>query len=1239
MALTRRDVVLAGIISFIAWGFFTHWIPPLRYVGYAFVAGIIATAAAGGAVLVLISRGKSFNGQSRRQFSKSVVFVAPTKWKAEIAALAADSVYKADPLYPSSFVVSENLDGLLELLSRDFVKVWYYNISRSASFPDRVDKAIRTALSSIRDRIAAVDIVEIAVSRFVPIITAHMKDFYDAEKAVRGKHLNRDVTESEELDLAIARKFRDGKLHPAASLSFSDTKILQQEHLRKTVEPLISAVLPENMIKSRAVMVLIKEIVACAVLFPMMQILSDPDTWNQLMEAYGRTMMQDRKTVRKLRAALDEHASPAPKSERALPFPRLGPNDNERKFERFIRATRRCNNLSDARRFRSEVSSQLKRESQVEGQEQTYLRRLETGKKILDQKVSLLAAGGSLNLATTQPATGNGQETSRLENASLRDILQDSSGLSYFMEYMDRQRLMTLIQFWIVVNGFRNPLEEDVVEGGELTSKPPKWTESDRVDLAQISEAYFPKPELKVPDRSREAVRSFLKSGQAASPLHYQEARGAILRAQTAVLQEMQSRHFPNFKKSDLYYKYLTSDEASSRSLPSTSSETNLRPLLPERKQQTSSQAVIRPTPPVFHTSSRLNTNGADLRTMAKSSSDLRSTAKKAETDLTQRRSFDSSPSAPLFDDDDSLDEDPLARSMQSIDGVSIDRETQKSANKQIVEAMEAALTDIVEDAPSMEDRKDSLFGSRDPSLRSPRDDDSPRSSFDSPRVDILSGKEKEKPSIASLGLVNTSSRIGVFSDEDLFPDEEKFIQDEHEDPEGDEDNQDQYEDVHEAVPGDLGLVEAIAALSSDIERLIAQDSIVDSLTRKAELTNNTAELRILRKSKSSLQREIRRKEMQRQQYTVQESDNSLYGRAALKIKSIMVGNEEDGREYALCLTSADVVEVQRKAGEQMPAATWAIARRYSEFHQLHQKLRTKYPSVKSLEFPRRRVVMKLQREFLHKRRVALEHYLNELLLLPDVCRSRDLRAFLSQQAIISNRTDSSAQGQRQDIVTRIYNSVADGMEDFLGNIPVLDQLSVAGQNLISAATNQLNTMPTSISEDPIAAAEAEAELKAFENRELEPFVKPICDIFLEIFELNRSSNWLRGRAVVVVLHQLLGGTIERKVRETARTLVQDDSLLKYINLAKDTMWPDGKMRRDSKIRTASEKARTRTEASLMLATLVPDVAGSVVGRANAQAAGRRLFATLNNPRLNTHLAFTLLDEVVLIFFGDYRIR
>jgi sorting nexin-25 len=106
-------------------------------------------------------------------------------------------------------------------------------------------------------------------------------------------------------------------------------------------------------------------------------------------------------------------------------------------------------------------------------------------------------------------------------------------------------------------------------------------------------------------------------------------------------------------------------------------------------------------------------------------------------------------------------------------------------------------------------------------------------------------------------------------------------------------------------------------------------------------------------------------------------------------------------------------------------------------------------------------------------------------------------------------------------------------MEDVLGNLPILDQLSLASANIIAAATNQLQLQPPaqkSSDSNTLDVAEAEAELNAFEDKEAEPFVKPICDLFLEVFDLNRKSNWLRGRAVVVVLHQLLGGTIERFV-------------------------------------------------------------------------------------------------------------
>jgi sorting nexin-25 len=1232
MALSRRDLVLAGVGVFIAWGLVVRWLPILRYLGYAVTLGAILSSVGLLGLITLTIRHQNDKANTK---NVSVAFIKPNQWRKEVLNVRRSTRYRPRPLYPQSFVVSERIDELLSFITRDFISSWYRSISPNPIFANEVDRTIRVALENLRDRLVAEDMVSLIVSRIFPIVTSHLKEFDIAERSVRGRNLNRNVTESGELDLAIANKYRDGRLHPAVATSASDQKAVQQDYLRKLAVGLLPQLFPESVLNSRIVSVLIREIISCAVLIPIVTALSDPDTWNQLMEAYGRTALHDRKTVRKLRAALDQHASPTPKSKRGQPFPRLSATDSERAFERFVRAIRKCNNLSDARRFRALVSSQLKQESVVEGQDQVYLKRLETGKRVLDQKVAKLAKPGEDS--HVPPALDPRPEIpSKTHESSLVDVMHSASGLSYFMEFMDRQKLMSLVQFWVVVDGFRNPLEDDF--GDEAAPTSLAWKPADRNDLALISETYLSKPELKVSEESRRAVKTFLSAGKRATPEQYRKARMVVLTTQSAILEHLQDTYYPKFKESDLYWKYLASDEASAAQAPvrqpspiAVTFEAPERRPLPPLLSRTSSQPGLRPS--------------KDLRRAAVSSGDVRGMGKLFDDDDSPRRSIDSERSAHLFDDD--YDTDNLATSTHSLGKDSQNGENDASQSQsQVLKTMEAALNDIITNEPKngrIEDLKGDaagLFGPERPVLSS-------RSSSEIPQVD--NRNERTKKSIASLGLVDHASRLGVF-DDDLFPDQQKFIEDEYEEPDG-VDEKDSADEVHEAAPGDLGLTEAIEALSVDIDKLAAQDAVVQALTRKAELTNNTAELRILRKSKASIQREMHRKEMQRQQYILQESDNSLFGRSTVSIKSIVVGKEEDdGREFAMCkrsfecvvcckLTSyLDVVEVQRNAGEQMPAASWVVARRYSEFHDLHQKLRQRYPSVRHLEFPRRRVVMKLQKEFLHKRRLALEAYLQKLLLLPEVCRSRDLRAFLSQRAILPRKEIArDNEGETKDLVTRIYNSVADGMDDFLGNFGVLDQLSTAGQNLISAATQQASSaIPESslATEDAVTAAEAEAELNAFEDRELEPFIKPICDLFLEAFELNRGNNWLRGRAVVVVLHQLLGGTIERKVRDGARGLVQDDSLLKYISLARDTLWPGGILRK-APPRSAAERLNSRAEATVVLATLIPDLAGNVVGRANAQAAARRIFATLNNQHLNTHLVFTILDEIVLVLFGS----
>ena len=527
-------------------------------------------------------------------------------------------------------------------------------------------------------------------------------------------------------------------------------------------------------------------------------------------------------------------------------LPKLGSKDSERKFEKFIRAIRQCNSLSDARRFRSEVASQLRKESAVESQDSTYIRRLNTGKRILDQRVAFLSAGGSAARKSSAPnyADQPVAQVPALENATLRDVLRDATGLSYFMEYMDRMKLMRLVQFWIVVDGFRNPLEEDTDEPDSSLASS-LWNTSDRMDLAQMNEAYLSKPELQVAGEYRETVSSFLKSGSNATPTQYHAARRAVLKSQTAVYEAMKDLHFLNFKKSDLFYKWLAANDAVAASKSQKPAALGLDRLdiqVEDTSARSSSRPRMRSTSPsVAH---RLAPKPQDLQRSVASSSDLRSGLQRADLIAPTRRSMDDSMGrAPLFGD--GVDSDSLARSTASID-LSYDQARKGENDEQIVDAMQAALNSIMEGGQEQNDtERSSLFA--DPSLTSPHEVDSVRGSLDTSRPGSPAlRKDKGKPSISSLGLVGAPSRLGVFSEDDLFGEEEKFLEDEHDDGEKNENSME--DEIHEAAPGDLGLAEAISSLTAEIERLTNQDSIIGSLTNKAELTNNAAELRILRK-------------------------------------------------------------------------------------------------------------------------------------------------------------------------------------------------------------------------------------------------------------------------------------------------------------------------------------------------------------------------------------------------------
>ena len=175
------------------------------------------------------------------------------------------------------------------MIVRDFVLTWYKEISSSPSFPVAVSSVLHDSLSTLLDRAAGIDLSALIVKRILPKVTEHIELFRQSEVALRGAGLERRLTQSEELDILLASKYasgrENGKLHPAIeNLSTSFTRQTEELHLRNLIDKALPHILPEKEGQSKALKIVVREIVACAVLYPVMEMVSDPDTWNKAID-------------------------------------------------------------------------------------------------------------------------------------------------------------------------------------------------------------------------------------------------------------------------------------------------------------------------------------------------------------------------------------------------------------------------------------------------------------------------------------------------------------------------------------------------------------------------------------------------------------------------------------------------------------------------------------------------------------------------------------------------------------------------------------------------------------------------------------------------------------------------------------------------------------------------------------------------------------------------------------------
>ena len=508
------------------------------------------------------------------------------------------------------------------------------------------------------------------------------------------------------------------------------------------------------------------------------------------------------------------------------------------------------------------------------------------------------------------------------------------------MEFMDRRRRSLLVQFWLTVESFKNPLElVDYTSGDEDDPmQGPSNSTTLREDICLINDLYFsatpPHPSLSpISQKHVDTIRSYASNEVIPNVVENKKVRRSVMLAQREVEQEMEG-DFEDFQQSELWFRVI---EDASFGNPEVEASASINK---------SQHLALSPTVPALGVSSRTKSQIPRSESFPSLVSSNRSSDHPYSVQgplvytppQTSRSNIDVL-MAPLSDTSSDTSRAPLFNDPD--DGRPSIDESER------MEAIQAALTDII----AMEQHSGQVRG---------RAEDA--DSF------LPSVQDGRKPR-------------GIFGDE--------------EDPNADEDDDedDTTESAHAAGqgsfqlagPGDLQLSYEIARLGKKISKLEAHAAMLDTLIKKAELTGDTQELRLLRKAKASMTRELRELHFQRAQYQQQESANRLVPqRTKVSIVSSTVA-EEEGKSVVRYL-----VEVQQLAPDGTFSSGWVVARRYNEFLRMHNGLRDEYSVVRNLDFPGKRLVTSLSGSFVDTRRQALEKYMQVCDKCYETCDNTD---------------------------------------------------------------------------------------------------------------------------------------------------------------------------------------------------------------------------------------------------------
>ena len=352
-------------------------------------------------------------------------------------------------------------------------------------------------------------------------------------------------------------------------------------------------------------------------------------------------------------------------------------------------------------------------------------------------------------------------------------------------------------------------------------------------------------------------------------------------------------------------------------------------------------------------------------------------------------------------------------------------------------------------------------------------------------------------------------------------------------------------------------------------------------------------------------------------------SDNEVRLSASITQAGIC---KDKGKSYA-------IYSIQVCRTDSEGSSNWIVCRRYSDFHDLHMKLKEKYSSMQSITLPGKKTFGNMDRNFIEKRRHALEEYLLYLLSLEILDSNPGLyelvKGFLEPGEYFKGRSSIS---RRMDNLGNPLKSSMKSTPKAFGSNPEISN------RLTTETADQFKPKPSRSNDENMFSGKLSESLDA-EDEDNIP-LRILLLLMDEIFDLKNRNQWIR-RRIIVILKQIIkttyGDRINRKIVESVDNMTSPEQIVEYVKMFRDSFWPNGVIAEPYEKRSFDIQRRMRMVTKAKMLGSIPEDLKRFLGNEVTKEGVGRMFDMFQHLNLNKRLFYIELESLLESLFPDNK--